>query len=70
MTTLYLWLGLAGAFSLSLWLLVRTSRSSGHLEADLEAERQAREVEQDMADAQAQGQTTEETLEKLGKGKF
>ena len=70
MTTLYLWLGLAGAFSLSLWLLVRQARTSGHLEADLDAEREAREVEQDMADEQAQGQTTAETLDKLSKGKF
>jgi hypothetical protein len=70
MTTLYVWLGSVGAFSLIVWLLIRQARSSGHYEADLDAEQAAREAEQAMADAQAQGQTTDRTLDKLDGGKF
>lgn len=57
-------------FGLTIWMVARNAKQAGHLEADLDAEREAREVEQDMANEQAQGQTTEQTLDKLGKGKF
>ncbi len=70
MQSLITWLVVVGIVGFAIWMAAREARRAGHAEADLDAEREAREVEQDMADEQAQGQTTAETLDKLGKGKF
>jgi hypothetical protein len=54
----------------AIWFVTRNAKSAGQAEAQRDASQAARKTEQDMADAMAQNQSTEQTRADLNDGNF